>query len=805
MIDRRELLASATAVAGVAALASHPAQAAAANAGSALRLVQLIGDDAAVIADGARQTTVRRGERFGDWTLMETVPADGGFVVLEDFTRLDGRMLVVDAQGVRLDLPKTAEITADETGGLHLGHSRAEVAASDGDLLGRVVLGGDADPDYETVAKAFPPLRHIWGDTYNFLGSPETMDKVWFQYGGRSPNFDPAVYQRSIETVRKAEQVRHGLVGGWLPVLRFVYPEPDGDWSELIAFAPLKLVEGNRRFQPVWYRVSRIEGAKLAWSRTVDSFLPFPPRAADDPKRFYADLARHKGDWDHLLGQAMTIDVPDARVSSMARHGLVRAIMTRSAGDPKYGVADKNYANSEHDGFPDTFTVETEAMLEWGLVDRAGAYIDNYLGRFVRADGEILYRGPETGQFGRMLAVVARYAAIGGDPKLLLRHRAKLDGIVAVLLGLRERAKRLPQNDPAYGLLSAWSEADSCLEDDPSRYMRPYFSNSTEAVRGFRDLGRAWQRIGRQSGDAGLTASGRKLVDEAAALEKDIAVATRRSLLQSDGRTVLPAIAGVQEPMHVAYQRDRSDPQWRSYRAYMEMLHSGILPAEQAAMIVDYRESHHDVILGVPTAYGYRTGELAGFLSYGHGYGLIRLDRIREALLLATSHMAHQHTRGMWMAPETRKVLSDEEAAPYCSPAQLVPPLMWKWLLVFEEPDADTLWIARGTPRDWLEDGKTVSVANAPTRWGRIGFSLRSRIAEGAVDAALQLPTSGIAAELRLRLRMPGGAHLLSTTVNGKPWHAIDAAQECIILPPGMAGDVTVTARYEPGGRGSRA
>ena len=37
-----------------------------------------------------------------------------------------------------------------------------------------------------------------------------------------------------------------GLVGGWLPALRFVYPEKPGDWSELVIYAPMRVENGNQ-------------------------------------------------------------------------------------------------------------------------------------------------------------------------------------------------------------------------------------------------------------------------------------------------------------------------------------------------------------------------------------------------------------------------------------------------------------------------------------------------------------------------------------------------------------------------------
>ena len=458
---------------------------------------------------------------------------------------------------------------------------------------------------------------------------------------------------------------------------------------------------------------------------------------------FYAALRRFDSDWRSLLAESIRIDLPDERMENMARFGLVRSIMTRIGDFPKYGVLDRNYGGSEHDGFPDTFTVETTAMIEWGLLERAGRYIDNYLAHFVRNDGSLVYRGPETGQYGRMLTVVAQFVRAGGDAGVLLRHRSRLDGIADLLLELRAKAQRLPAGDPAYGMIAAWSEADSVLESEPGRYMRPYFSNSTEAARGFRELGATWTQLGELRGDTKLAARGRQLQREGDTLARDIETAIGNSLLRVDGETVLPSIAGAPQAFHRAVANDPSDPQHRAYRANMEMLYSGLLTPEQANMVIDYRARHHDLLLGVPTAYGYNTAEMAGFLSYGHAYGLLQQDRIREALLLLYSVMAHQYTRGSWLAPETRRPLLDTETAPYCTPAQLVASLVVRWLLVFEDPRSETLWLGKGLPRAWLAHGNVVDVQDVPTRWGRIGFRIESHANEQRIDASVSLPSSG--------------------------------------------------------------
>src|SRR5262249_12956257 len=226
---------------------------------------------------------------------------------------------------------------------------------------------------------------------------------------------------------------------------------------------------------------------------------------------------------------------------------------------------------------------------------------------------------------------------------------------------------------------------------------------------------------------------GKRLQYESEELLRDLNDSISRSILKVDGEDILPAIAGVKEPFHVAVSKDKSDPQFRSYRAYMEMMYSGNLTEDHVKMIVNYRSRHHDVILGMPTAYGFKSGILAGFLSYGYGYGLIQHDMIREALLMMYSDMAHQYTRGTWTAPETRSLVPDDGAAPYSTPAQLVVALMTKWLLVFEDPQSETLWLGKAMPRTWLQEGKRISVSRASTRFGPFAFTISSHLARREV------------------------------------------------------------------------
>jgi hypothetical protein len=750
-----------------------------------------------VTADwGGKETRIETGQSVGQWTLMAVVRGalGGRLAVFEDYSQTNGRMLFVDTKGVKLDLPKSSEPTRADPKGLYRGHSLEEVFQSERDLLGEEILAKPGDPDYAEVAACVAPISKMY--TCTFVGTHDCLEKVGVFFGGSTPNFDPVAYLPAIQKIRDEGRVLDGLVGGWLPALRFVYPEKPGDWSELVIYAPMRVENSNQRVQPVWYRLSRIEANTLRWVRYFDSYHPFPPRLDAKPEAFYEELVAMRAGWDRALAQGMEIDIPDRHLADLARHSLVRDMMTRVGAFPKYGVFDRGYGGSEHDGFPDTFNADTAAMLAWGLFDSARQYIDNYFTYFVRDDGSILYRGPETGQFGRMLTVVAQYANYSGDTELLLRHRRRLDAVAKLLLALRAKALRSPADDPAYGMIAGWSEADACLDPDPPRYMQPYLSNSTEAARGFEELGAVWEKVGGKKHQPELSQWGQELRQQSRALTTDLQQAIARSMLTNTQPPCLPAIAGVKEPFHIAVARDKLDPQFRSYRAYVEMLHSGNLTRAQVETIVNYRAAHHDIILGIPTVYGYGTHEWGGFLSYGHAYGLLQHDFVREYLLTLYSLMAHQYTRGTWTAPETRLVDPKRFAAPYCTPAQMVAPLLTRWMLVFEEPASDTLWLAKGTPRAWLEDGQTIAATRAPTAWGRLNFSVHSHLQAGKVEAAVELPSAPPAARVKLRLRVPAGHRIRSVTVNGKPWEQFDAGEETVTVPLGGEGRVALTVSY---------
>lgn len=150
---------------------------------------------------------------------------------------------------------------------------------------------------------------------------------------------------------------------------------------------------------------------------------------------------------------------------------------------------------------------------------------------------------------------------------------------------------------------------------------------------------------------------------------------------------------------------------------------------------------------------------------------------------------AHTYTRGSWTTPEAVHPDKDVGGTDYVAAGVVTSTTYLKWMMLFEEPDNRTVWLAKALPRDWLTPGtEQVLVEGAPTRYGPVSYSLDAKLTAGTytVAANVTLPPRFVAIPprggMRLRLRAPAvyAGKLKSVTVGGKNWAAIDAKAETI-------------------------
>ena len=114
-------------------------------------------------------------------------------------------------------------------------------------------------------------------------------------------------------------------------------------------------------------------------------------------------------------------------------------------------------------------------------------------------------------------------------------------------------------------------------------------------------------------------------------------------------------------------------------------------------------------------------------------------------------------------------------------------------LLVME--DGQSLWVARATPRVWLEQGKKIAVKNAPTYFGTLAYEIVSDVDHGKITATVEMPSRNPPKSVLVRFRHPKAAPIKSVTVNGQPWTGFNKDKEVIELT-GLTGKVAVAASY---------
>lgn len=719
------------------------------------------------------------------------------WTVHEDLRTPQGALVLACADGV-LNLGKRTEAVWGSDAPPYRGIPLATLAMAEADLLADALLR-DGDPREDEVRDvAPPPASRLDPKDHNgrlpwttFVGTVQANDTMQIYPDGRSRTYRAV---QSFPELADADKVAHraeGLLGSWMPAVHKVVPAGEGRWYDVLVFADVNAQD--RFIVQTWHRAVLVEQGRAVRTVFGYSYPDFPTRrggaSAED---FYRGVIDFASTWQAHLAPTSPLQLPDDSWSDMARFAFARELVVRPGGVyPKYGAVDRDYVGNEYDGFQDTFTSSLYANLEWGRFDQARAVLDNYLGEYTQADGLVNMRGPEIGQFGLTLSLLARYLRYTGDAALLRRHQAKIEATAALLVELHAVSLALPRGDRGYGLIHGWSESDACLYPDPSLWWKPYFGNSALTIRGWEDIAAVWPTI------AGAPGPSRQWQQHATQLRKRLLQSIRADIRHDLTPPYLGPLPGTTETFRQAMSQEdpsRSEQLW-SHRAYAELLQADVLPPDIAHLVLDCLRGHGGTTLGIvsniwkPSPEG---RDILGFISYGHAQQLLRLDRIEEYLLFLYAHRYQAHTRGSWTAGEVAGITGGMPL--FCMPAQMTVPLLLRWMLVFDQ-DQD-LHLARALPRAWLATGRLIEMKGAPTPWGKVALRLQADTVQQRIDAVLTLPPSRPATTW-LTLRIPHGSRLHAVTVDGRPASPQGPNNDRIAIPFVTGATVHVQAHYE--------
>jgi hypothetical protein len=708
--------------------------------------------------------------------------ADDSWTVYEDLSRRDGSIIFQSTKTQdRKAFVKTAEAAfyeANKAFPKHASIPMAKIGMSLPDLLADHLLK-NGEPNEEQVKATIPPMGSkaknprdtsyqppVWT---SFVGTVEANDNVAVFGHGNTKSYQPV--QVAPEITKYLRNRYDGNVGGWMPSVRKVMTEdihedPPEDYFETIVFGD---VDARDPFIiQTWHRTAHVTNGTIKSIVYGHSYPTFPQNNSTGPsaEEFYRALFRFGEYWENRLSDMALLTLPDQSWADMPKYAFAKELMVRPGGNyPKYGAIDRDYYGSEYDGFQDIFTSSLSANLEWGRFGQAWNVIDNYFTLFVGRDGAINMRGPEIGQFGLTLSLLAKYSRYTGETDLLWKHKEKIVATANVLIDLHNTSLNLPPSSPGYGLLHGWSESDACLAAKPDVYWQPYFANSALAARGLKDIS-AIDSVFKE-----YTAEWKQ---RAATIKSRTIEVVEKSVRTDLKPAYVPPLPGTNLTFRESMAIQKPSPQAWPHRLYAELLHAAILPTNLTDLVHDTMRAYGATSMGVVANVGApsRQGrDILGFVSYGQALSLLLQDRIDEFVLFMYTHRYHVHTRGAWNAGEVTDIVGG--GAIFCIPAQLTIPSIMRWALVLEDPDNDVLYLGRGVPRAWIGTGKEIGIHQAPTRWGRVDFVVQHATPELPFDGAkirAQIRFADrVPYEIHVKLRLPDGQSLTSVKVNGRP------------------------------------
>jgi hypothetical protein len=704
--------------------------------------------------------------------------------VHEDLAQRNGHIVFRHASGKETVFPKAAEASYFKEHAKYprnLGIAMSKIGMDLPDVLADALLR-DGEPIEEKVAAIIPPLgsrsqRNSGAAAWtSFVGNVHTNDNAPIFGYGNTRSYQPS----QKFPIRASKQRSDGFVGGWMPAVRKVHPISESEFQELITFADVD--DPNPFVVKTWHRTAQIRNGKITrvlYGTSYPNFGPF--HKEPKPEEFYAALLRFGRYWEKHLADFAPLSLPDRSWTDMTKYAFAMELMVRPGGEqPKYGAVDRDYYGLEYDGFQDVFTSSLAANLEWGRFKMARTVLDNYFTLHVDQHGGVNMRGPETAQFGMTLSLLTKYARYTGDVELLAKHKAKILATARGLLKMHDDSLALPESSPGHGLIHGWSESDACLKGNPDLYWKPYFANNAFTARGLRDLSSLAMF-------AGESAEWRRRSEQ---MLKQLETSMRRSMLRKSP-PYMPPLPGTNQTFREAMSPRASSEQDWPHRLYAELLHAAVLPADLANLVHDTMRGYGATSLGVVANVGVPgpyTRDLLGFISYGHAYSLLLLDRVDEFVLFLYSHRYHVHTRGTWRAAEVSGLNGD--LGTFCIPAQLTIPAIVRWALVLEHPDEDLLYAGRGVPRDWVASGREISVRRAPTRWGPVDYE--TRLSAGVARTVVRFH-GGVPKEVEVKLRAPRRQRVAGVTVNGRP--AALQKNEAVLVAPEGAKEIVVEWR----------
>ncbi len=199
--------------------------------------------------------------------------------VFEDLRSRDGAITFLSSHGASRVLPKNVEATFADANPPYLGLSLQDIGMAGPDLLAdKLLQNGDPDPD--SVRSAAPPMGSRTGNRpvyfrlpwNTFVGTKECFDTMPVYPSGNTRTYHPGQYFPEIN-MQESQKRFDGLVGGWMPAVRKVFPISDTAYDEIVVFGDVKA--HDKFIVQTWHRTARSRTARSRKPSTATAIRPF--------------------------------------------------------------------------------------------------------------------------------------------------------------------------------------------------------------------------------------------------------------------------------------------------------------------------------------------------------------------------------------------------------------------------------------------------------------------------------------------------------------------------------------------------
>jgi hypothetical protein len=695
------------------------------------------------------------------------------------------------------------------------------------DVWGLAAMAQTNGPSYAFFEKLLPPLRYVNAAFQHYpivLSAPNAPQKARLASNGSGLNASggmktwkdigtPVTFLVGEDDEIFGSDLRQldgpHLARGFLPVVRFSYSHAGRVYEEeaLASVQPALATNGvvfagfafrgrgqgrvTVRFDaPAPWTVKRdavlnTNGEVVAWfddswrwiaasnslvsdiSRLRRSTLAFATRPAEASHRDEADTPRFVSPasciaqrkdcitrWQALIEGGMRIDVPEPLVNDAWRALVVSLFALASDHHPNYSAG-----NSYERVYQAESGDIARALLLWNQTAECSRMIPALLD-YTR--DRLKFHNA-----GLKLQTLSHYYWLTRDKGYLESMRPRWEPAVKSIMEGREKDSGLFPREQYCG-------------DIPT----PVYSLHANAAawRGLRDFSAVLA-------DAGAGGRAAELLQSAGQLREAILVATAKSERRDVSPAFIPVALFGEEPAHDPLTGTMLGSYWDLMAPYM--LGSGMFGpgSERETAIIDYLHEKGGICMGM-IRFHQHSGLFANEDALDDLYGvrytvkLLERDQVDRALVSFYGKLAQGLTLETFVGAEGTglRPLDDFGRPMYLPPngtAQAYFLWMLRYLLV-QDWDLDddgvpeTLRLAFGTPKAWLEDGKAITVERAPTAFGLVSFVIESHLSSGEVTARLQLPERNVPRKTLLRVRVPDGWRVISAK-SGKNPFAVDA------------------------------